>query len=479
MKHIFHFLTLIFLSFTSLPLFAQETTPLPLGEGQGVGSFLTLEQLKDSALQNSFSMRKARLGIDAAREQRKEAFTHYFPNVMAMGMGFRANRAMGKMEINPEEYMSAEMNAIMDYLQPLKTLLALDRPMSIEMMKSGALASITALQPVFAGGQIVLGNKLARLGEEISQLQLQLSEKEVEAQVERYYWQLVSMNEKTQTLDAVDSMLLQIRHDVETAVKAGVALRNDLLQVQLRQNDIKSQRLKLNNGRELMWLMLKQFCGLSETRTMDDLGLMNEELRLMNDDLGLMNEDSSQLSSISQPQSSVVTQLPEYRLLEMGAEAAKLQRKMEVAKNLPTVAVGAGYNYHNLLENDRHFGMVFATVSLPITDWWGGSHAIRRKKIAEQEAQEKMADNAELIAINQRKAYNDVLAALSQLELAQQSAAQAEENLRIHRNTYRAGTATMTDLLQAQLLQQQARDQQTEAFTALQLARLDYRQVTR
>jgi outer membrane protein TolC len=211
---------------------------------------------------------------------------------------------MGKMEINPEEFMSAEMNAIMDYLQPLKTLLALDRPMSIEMMKSGALASITALQPVFAGGQIVLGNKLARLGEEISQLQLQLSEKEVEAQVERYYWQLVSMNEKTQTLDAVDSMLLQIRHDVETAVKAGVALRNDLLQVQLRQNDIKSQRLKLNNGRELMWLMLKQFCGLSETRTMDDLGLMNEELRLMNEDLGLMNEDSSQLSSISQPQCS-------------------------------------------------------------------------------------------------------------------------------------------------------------------------------
>ncbi len=199
----------------------------------------------------------------------------------------------------------------------------------------------------------------------------------------------------------------------------------------------------------------------------------------MNEDLGLMNEDSSQLSSISQPQSSVVTQLPEYRLLEMSAEAAKLQRKMEVAKNLPSVAVGAGYNYHNLLENDRHFGMVFATVSLPITDWWGGSHAIRRKKIAEQEAQEKMTNNAELIAINQRKAYNDVLAALSQLELAQQSAAQAEENLRIHRNTYRAGTATMTDLLQAQLLQQQARDQQTEAFTALQLARLDYRQVTR
>lgn len=459
MKYIFYFLSLIFLSFSPLPLFAQETTPL---EGQGGGSFISLQALKDSALQNNVAMRRARFEIDAAREQRKEALTHYFPNVSAMGMGFKANRAMAKMDIDPSEFLSPEMGATLAQMLPPEALMAMGQPVSIEMMKNGVIAGITALQPIFAGGQIVLGNKLARLGEEASRLQLQLSEKEVEAQVEQYYWQLVSLNEKTQTLNAVDSLLAQIRHDVETAVRAGFALNNDILQVQLRQNDIKSQRLKLNNGRELVWLLLKQFCGLKETKTIDDLGLMNN--------------DSSLDSSILNPQSSMVNQLPEYQLLEKNVEATKLQRKMEVAKNLPSVAVGAGYNYHNLMENDRHFGMVFATVSVPITDWWGGSHAIRRKKIAEQEAQEQLVDNAQLLEIRQQKASNDVIEAMGQLELAQQSVAQAEENLRIHRNTYRAGTATMTDLLQAQLLQQQAHDQQTDAFTALQLARLAYRQ---
>lgn len=427
---------------------------------------LSLAALKDSALHNNIAMRRGQLEIETAREQRKEAFTHYFPNVSAMGVAFNANRPMAKMDIDPSEFITPELGMSLAQMLPPEALMALSQPTSITMMKNGAIAGITAMQPVFAGGQIVLGNKLARLGEEASQLQLQLSEKDVEAQVEQYYWQLVSMYEKTRTLDAVDSLLAQIRHDVETAVRAGVALNNDLLQVQLRQNDIQSQRLKLNNGQALVKMLLAQFCGIESEWEV----AYNEDCRLN------IDEYSGQTSIISHQSS--INLLPEYQLLEKNVEAKKLQRKMEVAKNLPSVAVGAGYNYHNLMDNDRHFGMVFASVSVPITDWWGGTHAIRRHRLAEQEAQEQLIDNAELLEIRVQKATNDVVEALSQLALAQQSMEQAAENLRIHRNTYRAGTATMTDLLQAQLLHQQANDQHTDAFVALQLARLAYRQAT-
>lgn len=53
-------------------------------------------------------------------------------------------------------------------------------------------------------------------------------------------------------------------------------------------------------------------------------------------------------------------------------EAARLQQKLKVGQYLPTVGIGAGYMYHNLLDKDRPFGMVFATVAIPISDWWGG-----------------------------------------------------------------------------------------------------------
>lgn len=453
------------------------------------GESFSLEQLKDSALQHNIAMRKGRLKIAAAKEQRKEAFTKYFPNISAVGMTFRANREMAEMTIDPQEMLSPETKAALAELAPMmaqilppEVLAGLGNPVTMSMMKKGTIAGVNAIQPVFTGGQIILGNKLARIGEEVSHLQLQLSEKDVEAQVEQYYWQLLSMHEKMRTLDAVEAMLGNIEHDVQTAVRAGVALNNDLLQVQLRQNDIKSQRLKLNNGRTLVKMLLGQFCGLNGPfpgpSPVREGGNYQFEIEM---------PDISQVTLLPSligeglgegPLGPSVSTLPEYQLLEKNVEAAKLQRKMEIAKNMPNIAVGAGYNYHNLLENDRHFGMIFASVNVPISGWWGGAHAIRKKKFEEQEAREQLTDNAQQLQIRIQKAANDISEAQSQLALAQQSVEQATENLRIQRNTYRAGTSTMSDLLEAQLMHQQTLDQRTDAFVALQNALLAYRQAT-
>lgn len=440
----------------------------------------TLSQLKDSALANNAAMHTARLAVDAAAEQRREAFTKYFPNVSATGLWFNANRGMAKMDVNPAEVVPAPLAATLAQTFPPEALAALANPVSVAMMKSGTIGSVTATQPVFAGGQIVNGNRLALVGEEVSRLQMELAENEVERTTEQYYWQLVSLNEKKRTLDAVDSLLTAIAHDVDVAVRAGVAMRNDLLQVQLRQNDIASQRLKLNNGISLVSLLIKQYCGLKSP----DPSLQKEgndySIDIVMPDI---DGQSYLLPSLGREGSGeglegLVGLLPEYRLLEKQVEAASLQKKLAVGKNLPTVAVGAGYNYHNLMENDRTFAMVFATVSVPISDWWGGSHAVKRQKLELQKAEEQLADNAQKLSIRAQKAYNDVAEAQQQLQLAQRSIEQAEENLRLNRNYYEAGTSRMADLLEAQLLYQQARDRRTDAFADLQNKLLDYRQAT-
>ena len=151
---------------------------------------------------------------------------------------------------------------------------------------------------------------------------------------------------------------------------------------------------------------------------------------------------------------------------------------MEIGKNLPTVGVGAGYNYHNLLDNNHSFAMVFATVSVPISDWWSGSHAIRRRKIEHQKAEEQLADNSELLKIRMQNAWNNVEESYQQLQIAQRSIEQAEENLRLNRDYYRAGTSKMSDLLEAQLLYQQSLDRRTDAYTDYQNKLLEYRQAS-
>lgn len=419
----------------------------------------SLEQLKDSALQNNIAVRSARHGIEAAQQQRKESFTKYFPNISGTGLWFNANKGMAEITLNMSETIPPELGASLAQMLPAEALAALANPISISMMKNGTIAGVTAMQPVFAGGQIINGNKLAKVGEDVSRLQLQLSENEVEKTVEQYFWQIVSLQEKMKTIEAVEALLTDVAKDADVAVRAGVAMRNDLLQVQLRQNDVASQKLKLQNGLSLVRLLLIQYCGLEESAFT----------------LSYPSEVASPLS-LKQDHQQALAGTAEYQLLGKQVEAANLQRKMEVGKNLPTIGVGAGYNYHNLLDNDHTFGMLFATVSVPITDWWGGSHAIKRRKIEQQKAEEQLVDNAELLKIRMQKAWNDVEEAYQQLDITRRSIEQAEENLRLNRDFYRAGTSKMSDLLEAQLLYQQACDRHTEAYADYQNKQLEYRQ---
>ena len=434
---------LLFYLFTFMPLTAQT---------------YSLQQLKDSALKNNIAIRDAQNAIDAAQQQRKEAFTKYFPNISANGGWFNANKNIISRTISPSDYVPTSVAAAFAQILPPQALVDLTNPIPVNLIKDGALAGVKAIQPIFAGGQIVNNNRLARVGVEATRLQLQLSENEVEKQTEQYYWKLVTLEEKMNTIKAVEELLADIYKDVDIAVRAGLIMRNDLLQVQLRQNDIQSQKLKLQNGISIVQKLLAQYCGLNT----DAITVKKEDI----------------IATVPVETSGNLMDLAEYQLLQKQVDAAHLKKLITVGQSMPTVAVGAGYNYYKINDMNRNFGMVFATVNVPISDWWGGSHAIKRKKIEERKAEEELADKAELLNIRMVKAWNDVTEAYQQLSIAQRSIEQAEENLRLNRDYYRAGTSRMSDLLEAQMLYQQARDQQTDAYADYQNKRLEYRIAT-
>ena len=420
--------------------------------------FMTLQQLKDSALKNNIAIRDARNSIDAASQQRKEALTKYFPNISANGAWFNANKHIIDKNMKPTDYTPTSVAMAMAQILPPEALIDLVNPINVSMVKDGIIAGVTATQPVFAGGKIINSNRLARVGVEASRLQLRLSENEVEQKTEQYYWQLVTLEEKMNTIKAVEELLADIHKDVDVAVRAGLVMRNDLLQVELRQNDIESQKLKLQNGISIVQRLLAQYCGLNSNI------------------IHVKKEDV--VASAPVETGGNLMDLAEYQLLQKQVDAAHLKKLITVGQSMPTVAVGAGYNYYKINDMNRNFGMVFATVNVPISDWWGGSHAIKRKKIEQRKAEEELADKAELLNIRMEKAWNDVTEAYQQLTIAQRSIEQAEENLRLNRNYYKAGTSRMADLLEAQLLYQQARDRQTDAFADYQNKQLEYRIAT-
>lgn len=387
---------------------------------------LTLDDCRTMALESNVRMKNARIGIEQARQVRREALTNYFPTVKAQGVWMTNDHGLIELDILPS------------ILPPMY------------FIDNGVMGAVTATQPVLAGGQIINSNKLAKVGFEVSGHRAELTRDEVVLTTEEYYWQYIGLQEKLRTVDMVERLLASTYKDVELYVKAGVTNRNDLMKVRLKVNSVKSTRLEIENGLSIIKMLLGQYIGMGT----DDFAIA---------------EDS--LSSVPSPQNYKVDHLqalpttPSYRLLENNVEAAKLQKRLAVGKNLPTIGVGASYSYDNWLDNDHRLGMVFASVSVPISDWWGGSHAIKKQKLALQIAELEKEDSSQLLLIRMQKCWNDLTEAYSQVALAKESIDTARENLRLNNDYYKAGTSTLTDLLDAQTSLQQSRDQYTDSYT--------------
>ncbi|MDR1225600.1 MAG: TolC family protein [Prevotellaceae bacterium] len=408
----------------------------------------TLEKCKQMAIENNAKAKNSRLAVEAATQTKKEAFTRYFPEISATGIGMMNEKPLLTTTVqtgNPDQ-PTAEVG----------------------MIKNGIIGAVMAMQPLFVGGQIVNGNRLAKAGLEVSRLQQQLSDDEVLLKTEQYYWQLVSMKEKLKTIAEAETLLARVRHDVSLAVEAGLTVKTDLLRIELEQNKLQRNRLKAENGLALLKMSMVQHIG-APSDAFDVAPLPSDAL--------------PQPAEYFVNHNDALPQLATYRLLEKSVNVAELQVKMKIGETLPMVAVGATYNYMKFdggkpTEMKDNFGMLLATVSVPISGWWGGSHAIKKKRLEVQQAINTRQETEDLLLTQMQHLRNAVTEAYQQTLLAQESIAVAEENVRQNEDHYKAGVSILSDLLDAQSLLQQTRDQYTEAATGYFMKLSEYKKAT-
>ncbi|MDR2065538.1 MAG: TolC family protein [Prevotellaceae bacterium] len=408
-----------------------------------------LEMCKIKAIENNFKIKNAVIDTKMAEQTKNEAFTKYFPHVEVAGFTFKASHHTFQKDLDLSAF--AQM------------LPVLANPVHVKLMEKGKSASIMATQPVFAGGQIINSNKLAKTGEEITVLKQKLSEDEINETTEKYFWQTVSLKEKLKTVSTLKKQMEQLHKNVDMAVKAGIINRNELLRVELKQHELESEELKLDNGINITKMLLGQHIG--ETSNVFDIDM-----------------DSFPYPEIPSKfyveANAAVMQRTEYRLLDKNVDANRLNVKIESGKRLPSVGVGAGYVYHNFAEQTNTFGVLFATVRIPISDWWGGTYAVKRAKLKMQQAENERQNASELMIVEIQQVYNELAESYEQIVLAKKSVLSAMENLRLNDNYYKAGISTITDVLDAQSLLQKSKDQHAEANCNYQIKLAKYKQIT-
>lgn len=402
-------------------------------------SVYTLQQCKDLALANNAEIRMAGNNLRAASETRKEAFTKYFPEISAGASAFKTNRDVIQYDV-------------------------LDM-FTLGIINNGKAAGVWALQPVFAGGQIINGNKLAKVGEEVARIRMEQSRDLVELQTEAIYWQLVTLKAEKVTVENAITMLDSLSSQVEAAVDAGIVTRNDLLKVDLKRNSYKSDLIDLDNGIELMKRLLAQQIGLGAEAKADVDERVPEQFPQYPVDLYI-------------PAYQALGQTTDRRLLEKNVQAKELEKKMETGSHLPQIGVGAGWFYHDIFNQNHNFGGVMVTVTVPISGWWGGSHAMKRKSLELSNARTELNDLSEKLEIEMDDKWDNLTASHRKMEIAAEAITQSQENLRLSKAYYEAGMNTITDLLDAQTLYRQAQSDYISAYGKFRLSEAQYLNAT-
>lgn len=223
--------------------------------------------------------------IEAAEQQKKEAFTKHFPTVSAAGVAMKSVNPLIDMDMSTDNMLSSSptYNGMMEQAAQLQQMQASgqieqlqqaamagnaeaaaklqqiselstkmqgmqsimgtmseflpiiqeiieDKKNSLDYMNTAAL---TVAMPLYAGGRIYNGNKLAALAEDVSHYKKDMAVDEVMIRTEELYWTLQSLIEKGKTVQEYKNMLDTLYRDVNNYVEAGLAQRNDLLKVQL------------------------------------------------------------------------------------------------------------------------------------------------------------------------------------------------------------------------------------------------------
>ena len=261
---------------------------------------------------------------------------------------------------------------------------------------------------------------------------------------------------------------------VELFLKAGITTRNSVLKVRLRQQELSSARLKLENADHVLRLLLAQQIGIAPAEAEKNFDIILEDKPL-----------EQPIEAMKGALSLSPDHREELQLLGKKVEAQALQVKMERGKHLPHLGIGlAGYHSglggfsekaEQYLPSRLNNGLVFGTLSIPISDWWGGIHAMKRQKIKLQQAKSERENAQQMLQIDIECAWRNLQEAYQQTQIAQTSCEEAAENLRMSNDQYRMSTCTLTDLLDAETLNRQAQNDLARAKAAYQIALSDYR----
>jgi len=328
-------------------------------------------------------------------------------------------------------------------------------------MKGMYMAGITIQQPIYAGGRIVNGNKMAKTGVAISEQNARLARINTLVEVEQAYWMYVSVNEKVRLLQQYTALLDTLLLHVNNLYEVQMATTQDIQQVRTRQSNIRYELQRAESGLELTRMSLCHLTGLDLHTPI------------------IASDTVITVKKPNDPYSPAIDNRPELQMLQMQVRLKELEIKNTRAGFLPAIGLSAGYQHMGGMKFagssvKMNMPLVMASISIPIFHFGEGTKKIRSARIAHEISLAELNKNRSLMDIEAQQAHSAYQSAYLLIGTAEEGLIQAVENLRLVQNRYEMRMATIVDVMEAQTQWQEAYSNDIEARTNYRVKEVEY-----
>mgnify|MGYP000874765038 FL=1 len=410
---------------------------------------LTLDSCRSLAKEHSRTLQQKDEEIKAAHAKKQQVMTNFFPQVAARGVYL---------------HMQKELHLI-DWDKPLGHLNFLIperlRHLGTVDLRNLWVGNVTVIQPLFLGGKIISGYKMASLAERLQGELRQTAETEVETKLDETYWQVVSLRSKERLLDQLVHLLKQTVKDVDASIDAGVATKADGLSVRTKLSEAEVKRSQVVNGLELSRMLLADLCGLSEDEpfTLAEEGHLQELLL------------STQTAPIARDEDTeaAIERRSEIRSLRLVDSIYSKRVNMESASLFPKLYGVASYsttNPNSFQGQKKEFGGQYylgLMLEVPISDLFSGTFKRRQAKAEHRVKQLELAEARSKINLQIKQALRTADDARRAYTTALSAVKMAEENMRYAKAGYDEGVIPLLNYTMAQTAWMSAQDSLIDA----------------
>jgi outer membrane protein TolC len=423
---------------------------------------LTLEECRNLAIQNNKELQISGEKIKMADNEKKAAFTKYFPQLSANGAYMWNQKDINLLDMGAlSSSLSSSLGGLAQ-LPMIQHLMSGVNDMQHLDVQNIWVGNVSLVQPVFMGGKIVNYNQITKFAKQLAESMNNLQLQDLIYKTDETYWQVISLVNKKKLADAYVDLLRKMDSDVTAMIYEGVATEADGLSVKVKLNEAEMAQTKVENGLALTRMLLAQICGLS----------LEEDLSLADEKLDNFPVETTQASA---DLNEAFMNRNELRSLDLATKIYKRKERIALVEMLPNVALAANYfvtnpNVFNGFKND-FAGMfnVGVMVKVPLSGWWEGTYRRNSAKAETRIKTLEWQDAREKIELQVNQSVYKVNEAGKKLIASSRNMENAEENLRRANFGFEEGVIPALNLMEAQTAWVSARSSLIDAQIEVKL----------